>query len=31
MALFELEKDETIAIIKMNGGANKQNTDFMLG
>lgn len=31
MALFELEKDETVAIIKMNGGANKQNIDFMLG
>ncbi len=31
MALFELEKDETVAIIKMNGGANKQNTEFMLG
>ncbi len=31
MALFELENDETIAIIKMNGGTNKQNTDFMLG
>lgn len=31
MALFELEKDETVAIIKMNGGANKQHTDFMVG
>lgn len=31
MALFELEKDGTVAVIKMNGGANKQDTEFMIG
>ncbi|MBT8342198.1 MAG: enoyl-CoA hydratase/isomerase family protein [Desulfatitalea sp.] len=30
MALFELDRDETVAIIKMTGGKNTQNTDFMV-